>query len=66
MKELANINEKILEKVDNLDISNDKKVFLKKLLLEEFLHRDKHFKKKSSNAKNSRYEPLIDEYCEGD
>lgn len=64
MKELADINEDIIEKIDSLSISDAKKIFLKKLLLEEFSHRDKNFYG-TVNQKNMRYEPLINDYYEG-
>ena len=63
MKELVDINEDILKKIDNLNVSDEKKFFLKSLLLEEFSHRDNFSAAK--NQKNARYEPLINKYYRG-
>ncbi len=61
MNELVDINEDIINKIDSLDISVEKKSFLKMLLLEEFSHRDNNIHGVKTH-KNARYEPLIEEY----
>ena len=63
-KNLDEINQDILEKIDSLNIENNIKNFLKEALYEEYTHRDENYT--LSDARSSNYEPLINEYYKGD
>ena len=58
---LADINSKILEKIDSMDIEKNKKNFLKEVLIEEYNRRDKNFYN-LINKRNENYGPLIEKY----
>lgn len=63
-KNLDEINQDILEKIDSLDIDDNIKDFLKEALYEEYTHRDDNYT--LSDKRSSNYGPLIDEYYKGD
>ncbi|MBE6503862.1 MAG: hypothetical protein E7Z76_06215 [Methanobrevibacter sp.] len=63
-KNLDEINKDILEKIDDLDVDNNIKDFLKEALYEEYTHRDENYT--LSDKRSSNYEPLINKYYKGD
>ena len=63
-KNLDEINKDILEKIDDLDVNDNIKDFLKEALYEEYTHRDENYT--LSDKRSSNYEPLINKYYKGD
>ena len=63
-RNLDEINKDILEKIDNMDVGQNLKEFLKDALYEEYTHRDEEYA--ISNKRNVNYEPLIEKYYKGD
>lgn len=63
-KNLDEINKDILEKIDNMDIEDNIKNFLKEALFIEFNNRDKNFDIK--DERNEEYQPIINDYYKGE
>ena len=63
-RNLDEINRDILEKIEGLDVGENIKDFLKDALYVEYTYRDEEFT--LSDKRNSKYEPLINEYYKGD
>ena len=63
-KNLDEINKDILEKIDNMDIEENIKNFLKEALFIEFNNRDKNFDIK--DERNEEYQPIINDYYKGE
>ena len=63
-KNLDEINKDILEKIDNMDIEDNIKNFLKEALIIEFNNRDKNFDNK--DERNEEYQPIINDYNKGE
>ncbi len=63
-KNLDEINKDILEKIDNMDIEENIKNFLKEALIIEFNNRDKNFDIK--DERNEDYETIINDYYKGE
>lgn len=63
-KNLDEINKDILEKIDNMDIEENIKNFLKEALIIEFNNRDKNFDIK--DERNEEYQPIINDYYKGE
>ena len=63
-RNLDEINNDILEKIDSLDVNDNIKNFLKDALYEEYTHRDQDYI--LSDKRSDNYEPLINKYYKGD
>ncbi len=59
-KNLDEINQDILKKIDSLDVEQNIKDFLKDALYEEYVHRDENFT--LMEKRNENYEDLIKKY----
>ena len=63
-KNLDEINEDILNKIDSMDIEDNIKDFLKEALYIEFTNRDKNFD--IADERNEDYGQIIEDYYKGD
>ena len=63
-RNLDEINQDILDKIDSLDVGDNIKNFLKDALYEEYTHRDQNYT--LSDKRSENYEPLINKYYKGD
>lgn len=63
-RNLDEINQEILKKIDSLEVSVNIKDFLKEALYEEYVNRDDNYT--LADKRSNNYKPLIEKYCKGD